>query len=305
MEAPEPLPEPPATIPEPDVTPADLTPEEPGEQLEDEEVGDEPAVAEESVAEVEPYELPEGVTFVYDDGARIHLASVERWVTEANEQFLEIFGAEVTEATIFIFADIEGLQRAVTQFLNTRLEYLNLHGGTPAQAWPRSLGFYTAHQAPGDTLIIHELFHVLQHQLAHPDGSLLPLIPTWMAEGQADYATVVVREALGRPTSRAMYGDCRGQDTSLAELEDDHLASAQNSLRYCYGFNATELLVEGSGTDSIIEYWAMQGQGEPWKEAFHNTFGRTIEEFYDEFDEWNAEGPEMPDWITLPPSDDD
>lgn len=237
----------------------------------------------------ELYELPEGIRFDVDSGGARHRGEIEAVLTVANQAFGEIFGAEVTEATVFIYDDLEGQREAVSSFFGVNPSHLNF--GPRAQAWPRAAGFYTGRMTVGQHVIVHELFHVLQAQMAHPDGELLPLIPSWISEGGAEYAAFTVREEspqLSGPNTDPGAG-CRGLEQNLAELEPDVVGGQV----YCHGLNAVRLLVDESGNASMLEFWERQGAGEPWREAFQNTFGKTVEEFYTEFDEWNTQAPDL------------
>ena len=246
-----------------------------------------------------PYELPDGIEFVFDEGGGAFEHAVISSITEVNEVFQNRFGIEVEEATIFVFTEIDGLRDAVTDFLNEPIEHLNIHEGIVAQAWPRSVGAYARNQLdgsprrPGDHSLAHELFHVLQFQLAYPDAQLLPLAPpAWMAEGNAEYVADLVQMERGRMSQdehERLIVACRGRDVSLAELAEPP-GRTTRGVDYCLGRAATALLVDAAGERSLIEFWALRGEGAEWKDAFRSAFDMTVDEFYADFDDWNQQG---------------
>lgn len=249
--------------------------------------------AEEAKPKREPYQLPEGIEFVFDEGGGHDEGYIVRTITRANETFKESFGTEVTEATVFVFHDIDGLRAAVASFLNEPIEHLNVHEGIQGQAWPRAIGIYTGREDTSEHILSHELFHVLQFQLMYPQGDLRPLAPpAWLAEGGAEYASVVFfHKRFGTPKERLLQsriGNCRGANVSLADLEEAPGRETRD-YDYCLGIAAANMLAERAGDRSLAEFWELRGQGMQWRESFEEAFGLTTEEFYREFDAWNQE----------------
>ena len=237
------------------------------------------------------YELPEGIEFVFDEGAQQFEGMVRSRVRDANMVFKKQLGVEVEEATILVFADIDGLRTAATTLLDEPIEHLNIHEGVSAQAWAGLVGLYVGGSgAPSPHVVAHELFHVLQFQLMYPGGGLLPLAPpNWLSEGSADYVAALVRAELsGLPDLEAHIEreSCRGANASLSELEEPP-GRTPRVLDYCLGRAAAMLLASAAGEEALVEFWALRGQGEPWQVAFRNAFGMSVDEFYAEFDAWN------------------
>jgi hypothetical protein len=74
--------------------------------------------------------------------------------------------------------------------------------------------------------------------------------------------------------------------TMCSSSRPEATQSAQASVGYATyvnGFFATELLTKASGVASLTAYWAKIGAGTPWRDAFQQTFGRSVDQFYDEF----------------------
>jgi hypothetical protein len=63
---------------------------------------------------------------------------------------------------------------------------------------------------------------------------------------------------------------------------------------YTYSALAAELLASHTGVSSLFQYYVNHRRGTPWQETFKNTFGMTIDEFYDLFEGHRAAGfPEV------------
>ena len=160
--------------------------------------------------------------------------------------------------------------------------------------------------------ILHEYFHVLQGQLASGFAQLLDgkiaykanMGPFWLVEGLAQYADYAYsqlrldrRPFLDRKTP---YEDIASfllrQDESLnpgdelMKLED--MGTFQDfgsgGLYYNYGmaFAASYLLVEQAEQDSYVQYWKLLHDRPTWQQAFEESFGIGIEDFYEVFEEW-------------------
>ena len=244
--------------------------------------------------EGEPYELPDGIDFVFGEGAEHEREPVITTISDVDESFSVRFGISVTDATVLVFDDLDELEAAIVDALGVPANHLNITAEVYAQAFPRLVAIYIGHAAydgsVADSMLAHEWFHVLQHQLVHPDGQLsgIRLDPRWMAEGNAVYIEVVLSEERGQSGIRDHYvAQCEGEVISLADLEaQDDLAAIQRMehREYCGGFLATELLVLNSGEKALIDYWRRLGHGEGWREAFAASFGISVGDFYDEFD---------------------
>jgi len=117
-----------------------------------------------------------------------------------------------------------------------------------------------------------------------------PVDPVWMAEGNADYFSAKVLASQGRSDfsvlRRSIISEAKSMPYSLNQLES---WSTQIPRRapYAHGFLATDFLVSRYGEASILEDWRNYGQsGGSWQNAFQNTFGVSVADFYRQYDSY-------------------
>ena len=166
--------------------------------------------------------------------------------------------------------------------------FINDSGIKPEQYWR---GLKTA---------AHEFNHAQSSNLSDlnlvsPSPNQTPYAgPFWLAEG---YAEFLAWRALsyGGVTS---YEDRRylfahdlktGDLKELSEIESRSGFRSQ-ALNYAHSMFAVELLASLSGESSLMEYYASLRSGAAWQTVFKNTFGLSIGEFYDRFEEHEADG---------------
>ena len=53
---------------------------------------------------------------------------------------------------------------------------------------------------------------------------------------------------------------------------------------------AAELLAATAGEKSLYDFYGRLKPGVSWQETFKDTFGMSIDDFYDRFEEWKQEG---------------
>ena len=120
------------------------------------------------------------------------------------------------------------------------------------------------------TPLAHEYFHILQHEAGVLDATDYGLY--WLLEGSAEYASALVNEAQGRRTLAAMrQGRQLAWSAGLIE---------GTRYRYVYGFLATDWLVEGAGTEAVLELLRLGGD----RTAFESAFGMPYMVFWSSFD---------------------
>jgi PKD repeat protein len=145
---------------------------------------------------------------------------------------------------------------------------------------------------------IHEMWHTVQYALAPnmftPGPDDMPTDgPVWLREGSAEFVgySGVADSGIDASSYRGeMLSMAKGPYASVA-LQDTATQSAQSSVGYAtydLGFFATELLTKTNGMASLTAYWAKIGTGTPWRDAFQQAFGRTVDQFYTEFASYRA-----------------
>ena len=141
---------------------------------------------------------------------------------------------------------------------------------------------------------VHEYFHTLQsneHRRRYGGDGLEPDDgPVWLIEGSAEYMSQIYRDDRGiteRSGERANY--VRGALRSAESLRDAVIYTASGS-HYTLGVLASELLDHRFGERSLLEYFRQRALHATSAQAFEAAFGLTLDEFYDEFAAWRADG---------------
>ena len=144
-------------------------------------------------------------------------------------------------------------------------------------------------------LVSHEFSHAQRHglhelQVGFFYDEVSEYGPRWLDEGISqfhEYQVLQLANHYSYESLREFYlnqSDFRG---SLRDME------AQNgfvqSSRY-YPFFAVDLLASIAGESSLYEFYAALHPGTTWQAEFKNTFGLSIGEFYDRFEQHEAAG---------------
>lgn len=132
-------------------------------------------------------------------------------------------------------------------------------------------------------ILIHEYFHIVQGQLA---GRAFSGVPSWLVEGGPTWLQRELERRAGQlDPSPAMQIQ---EASQLVISEREQIAEDEHD--HALGFAATQWLVERAGRDSYFEFWrnmAANGGVRPtWRQAFKTTFGISVSDFYQQFEEW-------------------
>ena len=134
----------------------------------------------------------------------------------------------------------------------------------------------------------HEYFHIVQHELSRNwFGSLEP---HWLIEGSAEYVGYGAFMEEGILTQEEVDSllhlrTARSQAPALSSVEfvSDWLAVCPELPCYSISFEATQsLLTRGDLRD--LGRFLVLARAEPWPEAFDESFGITVEDFYTSFE---------------------
>ena len=138
----------------------------------------------------------------------------------------------------------------------------------------------------------HELSHAVRRSLVKDAGKLQEFEPIWVNEGISDYHSDRALSDSGfHPFEerRALFIEAFGSYGSLRNMEDwDGYYSGDNSP--IYSFLAAELMESLGGEGSLFEFYARLHPETTWQAEFKNTFGLSIGEFYDRFEQHEAAG---------------
>lgn len=135
------------------------------------------------------------------------------------------------------------------------------------------------------SIIAHEYFHNLQGQfgcLPGPDDHEY----AWWVEGSATYVgwhvfveADMLTEAEVVETMRH-WGGFSDELGSLGSYEQRMPGDPEYALAY----RAIALLVERTGTQSLIQFCQQIGEGENWRAAFEDAYGISVADFYMQFE---------------------
>lgn len=149
-------------------------------------------------------------------------------------------------------------------------------------------------------ILAHELFHHVQQELQKnqsnwgttPDTQVRPGGPVWLNEGSAEwmgYQVAAARGAYSFPAALAGYiKQAKATDAPLSQLET---YAQMHAVPAAYGwlFAACDYLASrAGGLPAFLDYWRRIGAGTPWRDAFQQSFGRSVDQFYAEFAAYRA-----------------
>ena len=216
------------------------------------------------------------------------------------------------EVTIHFYNDIEKLISSYARETNSSMEHARTH-------WESAWGIaYKDHifangasksyqnSRPEDRmkLFAHELIHSYQYDLMGlkksgafaRDHEVPESGPKWLTEGMANYLGYKALSEGGilsyesERNSRFVIR-AKGVDKPLSEMET---RDGNRKVNVDYALIAVELLAKNSGESNLLEYHALQNSKTTWQKAFEKSFGMTVTQFYDLFEEHRAAGfPEL------------
>jgi hypothetical protein len=173
-----------------------------------------------------------------------------------------------------------------------------LASGTHVYIWTGASGWRASEHPRRVETAVHELFHTAQNLLLGsfadngPPDRVSPYGPTWLREGSADFvgfsavadAGVAPWPALRADMIRLMKQQSPG--VSLQAVATQGGAAQNGYAAYSVGFTAVDYLAQQKGPASIVEFYRQVGQGKTWQAAFESVFGRSIDAFYAEFEQY-------------------
>ena len=120
--------------------------------------------------------------------------------------------------------------------------------------------------------------------------------PEWLTEGVAEFLSyqalsegdVMSYDAIrGNILLKGSYLSASG---SLAEMGTSEDFEPFGLSGYRYSMLAVEFLASLAGQSSLIDYYESLEEGTTWQEGFKNTFGMNVNDFYERFEEHEANG---------------
>ena len=227
------------------------------------------------------------------------------WVRELKDAqvfYAERFGVVASDFTAYFGDDLDALNEI----------FRELHGED------RSIPFTCGGMAPAKTLFIilegcvdevrqrggpiaHEYFHIIQQDLL--GRSLLadgPVVPTWLVEGSAVYANMLMEEVRYPGILSRVREGVWSRWSALArplpdafDSDDEGMEEHSGVLAYGIGFLAVEWLVGRTSPQALMDYFR-QGGGQPQFEA---AFGMSWDEFHAAFEKHRASVAPPYEWM--------
>jgi hypothetical protein len=229
-------------------------------------------------------------------------ASAKSSLDLAATYFHYSLGRDVAAFTVYIEANLDEIAQVFAQTYGGSLDSARqFWSGATASAGQHRIWLFLGSQswtsAPGfirTKILAHELFHLLQQQLAgesNLSGNVQAGGPLWLLEGSAEYAgfrAIAANNLFGLESARADWVTWTKQSSnSLQSMETGQGFSAA-----VYPYKIAPLAVDfllGSGSpDTLVSYYDAIGRGTPWQTAFASAFGRTIDAFYADFAAYRA-----------------
>ena len=136
----------------------------------------------------------------------------------------------------------------------------------------------------------HEYVHFLQYHLSNVQLISLPL---WIYEGPASYLDSIYHNSW----SQSSPGSLSRRETIIGSLQgtevrlEDTVEGPERHLAYFLGELASEYLDDHhGGTDALIDFWRTLAVSSDWITAFERTFGISVDDFYERFAKYRANG---------------
>lgn len=215
------------------------------------------------------------------------------------------------EFTLFAYADFDKLVQKYAHWSNTstanarqRWEEGERQAITISGVIFLNLSKIELSQKHLTAVISHEYFHVLQRKLAgesvivDPDNQVANIGPRWLTEGAAVYVESLAVENAGLDTFTSLKAKARGFAKTLSvplrSMESLTGMSRTDGAGYSLGFLACDYLIRPSqtrisGAKSLAQFWGAIGSGKTWQQAFKMIFGKSIDDFYSEFEQYRKE----------------
>lgn len=240
-------------------------------------------------------------------------ATVRVALEEAVELIEEATGYGPPPFEVHLQSDIDGMAAAWCDAYDTQPcpdGVVDMFGSTVGNSWP-GLIFTRTDGWPivaggGRSVMLHEYVHILQYDLADvspADVSALPEQvrpsgPMWLAEGQAEYFRYVVEQGeafehwLVLMRHLAGMDDVDGPRLKALETARDYSEGLADDRTITLTIVAVDVLTQdfGATLHDHLAFSERVGQGATWEESFTETFGVTIEDFYEHIDALDGSG---------------
>ncbi len=241
-------------------------------------------------------------TFVLGAGVTAdQRAVIKRGLDIAATYFRTGLGRDLPPTTVYVEDDLEGM---VSLFAQTRPSTLDasrrIWETTTAVAAPRRTWVYTGSaswlgrdDATRAKILAHEAFHIMQFELAGPQGldggpdDVPRAGPQWLVEGAAEYIgyrAIASQGLIGMSAIRAQWISRTKLTASLLRSRETSAGLFAEPEPYQISPLAVDFLLAARPDALLVAYYEAIGGGETWQSAFATVFGMSIETFYEEFE---------------------
>jgi hypothetical protein len=235
-----------------------------------------------------------GATFKYDTGVTAEQArEIEDALALAKKYLGEVYNVQV-----YAFSDLTCLPQEPDSpdiTCPSLRGYLGIATGNLIELNLATPSWQKSSSAGRKQVVIHEYVHIVQNysgsrQSANPLSSGLG--PLWLIEGGADYlsAWVISSEHLNN------YETIRDNTLARAKRINAPLQTIESysgafyagpGSEYTLGFFGTEFLAKNyGGEQNVLKFFRSTATSRTWHDAFEETFGISIADFYDRFEEY-------------------
>ena len=225
--------------------------------------------------------VPEAEFVFLGDLTKREQESIRRELRVAQVVFAEHFGAVTSDFTVYVSTELDALNEQLVEFEGEKIRFTCGGRAFKGAVFLTLEGCARELRLFGGPLA-HEYFHILQYEAGLPESSDHWLL--WLVEGSAEYAGALVDEAQGRRTLATLR---QGKQLawSAGRLE-------RTWYSYDYGFLATDWLMEGVGTEAVLEFFRLGGN----QTAFESAFGMPLGVFRSSFEAYGRVAVPPFDW---------
>ena len=209
--------------------------------------------------------------------------------------------------TYYVFVDLESFLEAYREFHSGAEEEFFQWVHNTIEEERRITGRAAWGTFEGDAVFLlgahiienrRNLIHFVAHEHFHANQGANHPVPYWFVEGSARYVEALALEYFGEPldgftgtySKQAEINYVRNSNQSLESIElfEDFFALDDSHVGYVLGRLGAEYLVDHyGGFEAIIKYYRSEAI---WEDAFQDAFGISIDEFYEEFGEYQSNG---------------
>ena len=198
--------------------------------------------------------------------------------------FADRLGAKPPQLTMYVAARVDSVREVVPGWRDSLRCQEHAAGGLVVLTLQRC-GDPPPLDAPYVDALLADLERALPGETAWPP---------WLPDGVSAYALVAYRSAAGRLAlddyRRLQVQGARRADTTLRDLgtNSGYYAMDDAWAQRALSFLAAEWLANHAGDAALFDYYRRLADAASPAAAFEAAFGRTIEEFYEQFEAYRA-----------------